>query len=43
MTWDEWILDGNFKGKVIGAVSRFSTEKSLKIWDGTGFPKEKCK
>ena len=33
----------NFEKNVLGVVSKFSTEKSLKTWEGFCFSKEKCK
>ena len=41
MTWERKMLHCNLKGKVFGVVSRFSTEKSLKSWEGTCVPKKK--
>ena len=43
MAWEKWRLDRNFKGKVKGEVSRFSTQKSFITWEGIGFSNEKCK
>ena len=43
MIRDKKILEENFERKVLGIVSRFSTEKSFKTWEGTCFSKEKCK
>ena len=37
MIRDKKILEENFERKVLGIVSRFSTEKSFKTWEGTCF------